>query len=207
MTEREIKVLNKLPLKTWIAASAALAVLTTFVVLSCGARKANSPETIPEAQSYTDVAQLIRPVNGTMPYIDTSPHPMHVSFSGWSGDTAKALNNLRAQIASILAGPGMSRANVSAKVVFFSPNDSTHDIYALDPNASVLPASTEKMFTSSTTLWALGSKYAFTTKLDLAPGAKISGSQINGNLYLRPSGDPTLTTNDLDDLADQIRAK
>ena len=193
----------KLPLKTWIFGAAALSVLTIFLVLSCGARKA----TPPEAASYADVATLIHPQNGSTPYVDTSIHAMKVWYKGWSGDTAKALNNLRQQIASILDGREMNRADVSAKVVLFEPNDSLHDIFSLDPSTSVLPASTEKMFTSSSTLWALGSKYAFTTKLDLAPASKISGSNIVGNVYLRPSGDPTLTTNDLDNLASQLRAK
>lgn len=138
-------------------------------------------------------------------YTDTSAYPMHPSFQGWSGDTGRALNNLRAQIGDILSGGG--RASVSAKIVFFEPNDSVHNIYALNPDESVLPASNEKLFTSSATLWALGSKYEFTTKLDLAPGSKIDGSRVVGNIYLRPSGDPTLRSSDLDDLAAQLRAK
>ena len=138
-------------------------------------------------------------------YTDTSAYPMHPNFQGWSGDTGRALNNLRAQIEGILNARG--RTAVSAKVIFFEPNDSVHNIYAIDPNVSVLPASTEKLFTSSSTLWALGSKYEFTTKLDLAPGSKIEGSRVLGNVYLRPSGDPTLRSNDLDDLAAQLRSK
>src|SRR5262249_37183816 len=125
--------------------------LVIVVVLSCGARKTAPPE--PE-----EIAMMIHPQNGGTPYVDTSVHAMKVWYHGWTGDTAKALNNLRAQIAGILGGREMNRADVSAKVVFFEPNDSLHDIYSLDPSASVLPASTEKMFTSSSTLWALGSK-------------------------------------------------
>ena len=138
-------------------------------------------------------------------YTDTSAYPMHVTYTGWNGDTARALNNLRDELASILENG--SRANISAKVIFFEPSDSVHPIYSLNPNESVLPASIEKMFTSSTTLWALGSNYAFTTKLDLAPGAKVDGSRVIGNVYLRPSGDPTLKSADLDDLASQLRDK
>ncbi|MFI5202791.1 MAG: D-alanyl-D-alanine carboxypeptidase/D-alanyl-D-alanine-endopeptidase, partial [Candidatus Kapaibacterium sp.] len=115
------------------------------------------------------------------------------------------LNNLRVQIDDILSTRG--RTAISAKIVFFEPNDSVHPVYSLNPDESVLPASTEKLFTSSSTLWALGSKYEFTTKLDLAPGSKIESSRVVGNVYLRPSGDPTLRSSDLDDLAAQLRAK
>jgi len=138
-------------------------------------------------------------------YTDTSAYPMHPSFQGWSGDTGRALNNLRAQIDDLLGNS--SRTSVSAKIVFFEPNDSVHNIYALNSDQSVMPASNEKLFTSSATLWALGSKYEFTTKLDLAPGSKIDGSRVVGNVYLRPSGDPTLKSSDLDDLAAQLSAK
>ncbi len=130
---------------------------------------------------------------------------MNPNFTGWTGDTARALNALRHQIYDILNGREMYRITASAKIVLFEPNDSLHEIYSLNPNANVLPASTEKLFTSSSTLWALGSKYAFTTKLDLAPGAKIVGDKIIGNVYLRPSGDPTLRSADLDVLATQLQ--
>ncbi len=172
------------------------AVLVVFLILSCGAKR---PERI---EASVPGSKTLWKENEH--YADTSAYPMHVTYKGWSGDTARALNNLRQQVASILErGSGIT----SAKIVFFEPNDAVHDVYALDPDASVLPASTEKLFTSSTTLWALGSKYAFTTKLDLAPGAQIQGSRIVGNVYLRPSGDPTLRTSDLDLLAGQLRAK
>ncbi len=146
-------------------------------------------------------------VNDTLHFVDTSAHPMQVSFKGYHGDTAYALNELRAQISDIFNGREMKHASVSTKIVFFEPNDSLHNIYAYNSNANVLPASTEKMFTSSSTLWALGSKYAFTTKLDLAPGSKIEGNKIIGNVYLRPSGDPTLRSADLDLIASGLQSR
>ncbi len=132
---------------------------------------------------------------------------MRVTFKGSTADTARALSNLRAELADILSGREFRKTVTSVKIVFFEPNDSLHDVFALDPNAIILPASTEKLFTSSSTLWALGSKYSFTTKIDLAPGATVQGSRITGNVYLRPTGDPTLRSIDLDDLASQLRAK
>lgn len=172
---------------------AALASVTLLVVLSLGA---NSYYGMPSKRIATD---------DSLRFVDTSIHAMQVNFKGWNGDTAHALAELRAQIADIFDSREIKHAEVSAKIVLFDANDSLHNIFSYNPDANVLPASTEKLFTSSSTLWALGSKYAFTTKLDLAPGAKIVGDKIIGNLYLRPSGDPTLRSVDLDILAAQLQ--
>lgn len=172
--------------------------LVVVLVLSCGARKAGSPlEHIFKAAFDSRVEK----------YVDTSLYPMHVTYKGCACDSVKALGNLRSEIQGILDGPEFRRTEATAKIVLFDPSDKPHVLFELNPNASILPASVEKLFTSSSTIWALGSKYKFTTKLDLAPGAKIQGSRIVGNVYLRPSGDPTLTIEDLDDLASQLRAK
>ncbi|MDP4198776.1 MAG: D-alanyl-D-alanine carboxypeptidase/D-alanyl-D-alanine-endopeptidase [Bacteroidota bacterium] len=168
-------------------------VLLVFVVLSCGARK-----TAGTGEKPSEVAT---------PFVDTSAYPMHVAFKGTSADTAKALNNLRAQLSDIIGGREFRGATTGLKIVFFEPNDAVHAVFAVNPAVSILPASVEKLFTSSSTIWALGSKYVFTTKLDLAPGASVQGSRIAGNIYLRPSGDPTLRSSDLDELASQLREK
>jgi len=138
---------------------------------------------------------------------DTTIYPMHVTFTGWKGDTATALNNLRNQLNDLLSGRAFSRATTSVKVVFFEPNDSIHPIYSRNASVWLPPASVEKLFTSSSTIWALGSKYAFATKLDLAPKAELKGSTIIGSVVLRPSGDPTFTSSDFDDMAEQLRVR
>jgi D-alanyl-D-alanine carboxypeptidase/D-alanyl-D-alanine-endopeptidase (penicillin-binding protein 4) len=184
---------KNISLPEWCAAISPLAMLLLFTLLSCGAKSG------PESMSKKFVA--------SDHYVDTSLYPMHPSFKGWSGDTGRALNNLRGQIEQILSGREFRNVVTSTKIILFDPNDVVHNVYSLNANESVLPASTEKLFTSSSTLWALGSKYAFTTKLDLAPGGAIQGSRIMGNIYLRPSGDPTLRSSDLDVLADELRAK
>lgn len=132
---------------------------------------------------------------------------MNPTFKGWGGDTARALNNLRDQLTQIISGPAFRNMTTTTKIVFFEPDNSVHPILAKDADVQVLPASVEKMFTSSSTIWALGSHYEFTTKLDLAPNARVDGSMVRGNVYLRPSGDPTLRTTDFDELAQQLKAR
>jgi len=132
---------------------------------------------------------------------------MHVSYKGTTYDTAEALNNLRAELSRLLSAPSLKGVTVSSKVVLFEPNNELHPVYAVNPTLSVLPASIEKMFTSSSTIWALGTKYAFTTKLDMPQTTQVKGSQIVGDVYLRPSGDPTFRSSDFDEIAKQLRAK
>ena len=187
--------LKHIPLRDWWMGVSPFTVLLLFCLLSCGAKRAGTPANDGEKGIAADH------------FVDTSAYPMHPNFKGWSGDTGRALNNLRSQLDQILSGKEFRNVLTSTRIVLFDPNDVLHDVYALNASQSVLPASTEKLFTSSSTLWALGSKYAFTTKLDLAPGTTIQGSRIVGNVYLRPSGDPTLRSADLNELADQLRAK
>jgi D-alanyl-D-alanine carboxypeptidase/D-alanyl-D-alanine-endopeptidase (penicillin-binding protein 4) len=188
--------LKQISFRDWCTAVSPFAVLLLFTLLSCGAKRAGGPGDSGEKPSISNEH-----------FVDTSTFAMHPHYNGWTGDTARALNNLRQQIEQVLSGREFRNVLASTRIVFFEPNNALHDIYSMNASESVLPASTEKLFTSSSTLWALGSKYAFTTKLDLAPGASIQGSHISGNLYLRPSGDPTLRSADLDVLADQLRSK
>ncbi len=65
------------------------------------------------------------------------------------------------------------------------------------------PASTQKLFTAVATLYYLGPNYQFTTTL-LANGA-IKGQTLQGNLMLKFSGDPELTTEDLNRLIEKLK--
>ena len=62
-----------------------------------------------------------------------------------------------------------------------------------------VPASTTKVMTTIAALKILGEDYSFQTSL-LTSGEVVEGV-LHGNVYLRGGGDPTLTTDDLRDLA------
>ncbi|MCE5975190.1 D-alanyl-D-alanine carboxypeptidase/D-alanyl-D-alanine-endopeptidase [Sinirhodobacter sp. WL0062] len=66
------------------------------------------------------------------------------------------------------------------------------------------PASTVKAITSLYALEALGGGYRFATRL-IATGP-ISGGVLQGDLVLAGGGDPTLTTDDLGDMAARLAA-
>src|SRR4029078_2125688 len=85
-------------------------------------------------------------------------------------------------------------------------------LFAQKPDAMMQPASTMKMYTSAVALDRFGPDYTFHTPVlhDATTGAD---GTLNGNLYLRGVGDPSLSTrfwhedNPMDELAKQIAAK
>jgi len=141
------------------------------------------------------------------PTVDSVRTTLAITYRGYSGDTAAALNGLRSELKEILPDTKYRKMTPAAKIVLFEPDNSLHPVYAVNPSLPVLPASVEKLFTTSTTLWALGDEYKFSTKLDILPPAHIDGAFVIGNVYLRPSGDPTLRVNDFDMLAEELKSK
>ncbi|MBZ0200665.1 MAG: D-alanyl-D-alanine carboxypeptidase/D-alanyl-D-alanine-endopeptidase [Ignavibacteriaceae bacterium] len=66
-------------------------------------------------------------------------------------------------------------------------------IIALNENFNLAPASGLKVFTSSFALNSLGEDYKFLTKIYY--DGKISNGILDGNIYIKGSGDPTLGSN------------
>ena len=81
-------------------------------------------------------------------------------------------------------------------------------VYEYRSKNSITPASTLKLVTTSTALEILGANFRFETKLEI-DGKISSDSILNGNLYIRGGGDPTLgseKTGDADFLSKWLQA-
>jgi len=113
-----------------------------------------------------------------------------------------AVTSLQQQIDAILANQGLSGAQVG--VLVRSATDGS-TLYAHNPTSLLVPASNDKLYTSNTALQVLGPDYRFTTTV--AASNSPSNGIVNGNLYLKGTGDPTMQAADYDSLAASVAAK
>ncbi|WP_153731574.1 D-alanyl-D-alanine carboxypeptidase/D-alanyl-D-alanine endopeptidase [Sporosarcina obsidiansis] len=81
--------------------------------------------------------------------------------------------------------------------------DSNKVVYQYRADQGVTPASNVKVLTATTALEVLGEDFTF--KTDVLTNGTVKNGVLNGNLYLRGTGDPTLMEKDLQRLAKEIR--
>jgi len=113
-----------------------------------------------------------------------------------------ASGDLAARLTKSLRSPYLSLARTSAIAVDAS-NGTV--LFAHNATRPVHPASNEKLPVSWAALTRLGPDYRFTTEV-LGVGRRV-GPVWDGDLYLRGTGDPTLTSSDLAALAATLRAR
>jgi D-alanyl-D-alanine carboxypeptidase/D-alanyl-D-alanine-endopeptidase (penicillin-binding protein 4) len=106
---------------------------------------------------------------------------------------SKAENALRKTLAGDLALAGGSD---SALVV---DGDTGQVLFSASPRTGRLPASVEKLWTTTTTLLEFGPNATLSTSV-LGVGALQAGGVWRGTLYLRGGGDPTFGSASFDDL-------
>lgn len=106
--------------------------------------------------------------------------------------------SLTSQITTLMKDARITSANIGIKVV----DEQTGTlIYQRNPDALLTLASNEKMLTDAAALTYLGSNYTFPTTL-YVDGR--SGSTVN-NVYIKGSGDPSLTDADIAGFADALK--
>ncbi|PIC63139.1 D-alanyl-D-alanine carboxypeptidase/D-alanyl-D-alanine-endopeptidase [Sporosarcina sp. P13] len=76
-------------------------------------------------------------------------------------------------------------------------------VYEYRGDQGVTPASNVKVLTATTALEVLGKDYTFHT--DVLTNGTVHNGILNGHLYLRGTGDPTLLETDLQGLTKQLR--
>lgn len=101
-----------------------------------------------------------------------------------------------ASLDQLLADPALQGATVSLSV---RDAESGAVLYRHNPDSRLIPASSLKLLTTAAALDVLGPDYRFATEV-LGDG-KQQGERLQGNLYLRGSGDPSMQAADYRELA------
>jgi serine-type D-Ala-D-Ala carboxypeptidase/endopeptidase (penicillin-binding protein 4) len=107
---------------------------------------------------------------------------------------------LPTRLAQALAVPGNSPAK-SGVIAIELPRGIP--VFERNPDASLIPASNEKLAVTYTALVELGTAYRFRTEV-LSPGHQ-EGDTWYGDIYLKGFGDPTLDSHQLARLAAQLK--
>lgn len=120
-----------------------------------------------------------------------TPFPSHAE-----AHATNSYQSLENTINAILSDASMKSAMTSVTVRKASTGEI---VYEANADRKVTPASTLKLLTAAAALETLGEDYRFTT--DVLTDGTISNGVLNGNLYLRGQGDPTLMKKELDQFA------
>lgn len=97
-------------------------------------------------------------------------------------------NSLQTALQNLVNEPDMKNASFA----FYAEEIKTgKSVASINPNTSLAPASTLKLVATSTSLELLGDKYRFETIVEYDGKIQKNGT-LNGNVYIRGGGDPTL---------------
>lgn len=116
---------------------------------------------------------------------------------------AAANTDFSSQVEEILSRPALSDASIGIEV---RELESGKQIYKHDEDLALTPASNQKLLTSTVALSNLGSDFTFDTTVF---GTSEIGEDgvLDGDVYIVGSGDPSLTSGRLSDLAEDLVAQ
>lgn len=83
-----------------------------------------------------------------------------------------------------------SSGAISSNLSFYVSDENGNFIYEYQGNKGLSTASTQKIFTAGAALEALGKNYTYKTTSSYS--GNISGGNLNGDLFISSTGDPTL---------------
>jgi len=164
---------------------------------------ATAAPTTPAAEPETPPARPGgRPLMGLAPRAGNAAEGSKVPH-----DPAQRHAWLQAEIDGAFKAPALAKAKVSAIVL---EADSGKTLYARDDKTPMNAASNVKIVTTASALSLLGPEYRWRTTVavvgPLSGPPLPAGGEVSGDLYLRGSGDPTLSTEDLNALVGELVA-
>jgi serine-type D-Ala-D-Ala carboxypeptidase/endopeptidase (penicillin-binding protein 4) len=120
---------------------------------------------------------------------------------------AFSLNNLSAEAPEKIIkeiDELISEIPAGTKMAIMIYNPLTQDtLVCINHTESMIPASNTKLFTTATALELMGGDYLLSTKI-LADDDNFSDNTLNGNIYIKGFGNPTFSSEDLEQLINQL---
>jgi serine-type D-Ala-D-Ala carboxypeptidase/endopeptidase (penicillin-binding protein 4) len=99
-----------------------------------------------------------------------------------------------------------SKKNIDIGIIISNP-ESNKILFEQQANHYFLPASTIKIITAFAGIYYLGQNFHFDTSILINTNKLLADGTLHDNLYLKFSGDPSLTLHDLDNLFSQANKK
>lgn len=136
---------------------------------------------------------------GLIPHAASAAHAQIVAPSSRDLAASAAREDLAADLDEILADPRLQGGQAA---VLVTSAETGEVLYERDADRRLMLASNEKLLTSTVALDLLGADHTFATTV--ATRARQTGPLLQGDIYLRGTGDPTMLASDYAELADQI---
>lgn len=121
--------------------------------------------------------------------------PIFLVVALWAGLLAGKAQTLTGKqalvnyLATLQQQDGFGGAGIGVCVKYV---DNGETIAELNPTLALVPASTQKLVTTAAALVTLGEGFRFKTELQFNGSFDATTGELNGNLYIRGGGDPTL---------------
>ncbi len=148
------------------------------------------------------LAALARPATASNAWV----HALPIAQAAPGGPVVAAPpaepQTLQARIDAVLAASFLAGATVGVHVVDLATGA---ELYSRNAELAQNPASNVKLVTTAAALALLGPEHRYVTRV-YADRKTLRGATIDGDLYLRGGGDPSLITADLYQLASDLRA-
>ncbi|HJN18874.1 MAG TPA: D-alanyl-D-alanine carboxypeptidase/D-alanyl-D-alanine-endopeptidase, partial [Armatimonadota bacterium] len=110
------------------------------------------------------------------------------------------IGDLRAQLDAVFDHEDLASTSTGILIVW---TETGEVLYERTPDRALMPASNQKLLTTLGALEFLGPNFTYTTRV-LSNGEVSEQGWLDGDLWVLGAGDPTLTRDDLDDLASQV---
>ncbi|GAK54241.1 D-alanyl-D-alanine carboxypeptidase/D-alanyl-D-alanine-endopeptidase [Candidatus Moduliflexus flocculans] len=118
---------------------------------------------------------------------------------GLNADNTSSLRQLQNKIDNLLRSSALKNAAVGVQIVSLNTGEV---VYERNPDLGLNPASNTKLITSATALVRLSPEYRYQTRVYADGG--IRDGVLQGNVYLKGSGDPTFAYEGLLRLAQDV---